>query len=99
MRRHSSELCPVHITYGPLSIACSRPEGHDGAHAGNAVAWTDTAAARAAEDPPTERLPPIGETVRRRPPVPAPVRELKGSALLRALADELDADGLGGEDL
>lgn len=47
----------------------------------------------------TRPLPPIGETVRRRPPVPAPVRELKGSALLRALADELDADGLGGEDL
>jgi hypothetical protein len=44
----------------------------------------------------TMRLPPIGETVRRRPPVPPPaeVRELKGSELLRALARELDREDL-----
>jgi hypothetical protein len=47
----------------------------------------------------TMRLPPIGDTVRRRPPVPG-VRELKGAELLRALADELDADDdVDGDDL
>lgn len=47
----------------------------------------------------TLRLPPIGDTVRRRPPAPG-VRELKGAELLRALADELDADDeLDGEEL
>lgn len=51
----------------------------------------------------TMRLPPITETVRRRPPVPAAaVRELRGSALLRALAEQLeheDLDELDREDL
>jgi hypothetical protein len=51
------------------------------------------------DDAPTTRLPPIGETVRRRPPVPPAVRELKGPELLRALADELDRDGLSIADL
>lgn len=63
----------------------------------------DNAAAVAAlavdeDDAPTLQLPPIGETVRRRPPVPN-VRELKGPELLRALADELDRDGLSVDDL
>jgi hypothetical protein len=51
----------------------------------------------AGDDPAeTMRLPPIGETVRRRPPVPPPavVRELKGAELLRALATELDREDL-----
>jgi hypothetical protein len=52
-----------------------------------------------ADEAPTTRLPPIGETVRRRPPVPPAVRELKGPELLRALADELDRDGLSIADL
>lgn len=41
----------------------------------------------------TLRLPPITDTVgvRRRPPVPE-LRELKGTELLRALADAIDAD-------
>jgi hypothetical protein len=51
------------------------------------------------DDAPTAKLPPIGETVRRRPPVPPAVRELRGPELLRALADELDRDGLSIEDL
>jgi hypothetical protein len=55
--------------------------------------------AAAKDDRPTEKLPPIGETVRRRPPVPPSVRELKGPELLRALADELDRDGLSLDDL
>jgi hypothetical protein len=47
----------------------------------------------------TLRLPPIGDTVRRRPPVPG-VRDLKGAELLRALADELEADAdVDGDDL
>jgi hypothetical protein len=46
----------------------------------------------------TRPFPPIGQTIRRRPPVPG-IRELRGSELLRVLADELDRDGLGGEDL
>jgi hypothetical protein len=59
---------------------------------------TDAALRAAADDAPTAKLPPIGETIRRRPPVPD-VRELRGPALLRALADELDRDGLSIEDL
>jgi hypothetical protein len=47
----------------------------------------------------TRPLPPIGQTVRRRPPVPGNVSELSGSALLRALADEMDRNGDGGESL
>lgn len=47
----------------------------------------------------TLRLPPITDTVRRRPPVPA-VRDLAGAELLRALADAIDADDdLDGEEL
>lgn len=55
---------------------------------------------RLADDAPTMKLPPIGETVRRRPPVPN-VRELDPGtpAMLRALADAMDADGLDVEDL
>jgi hypothetical protein len=49
------------------------------------------------DDRPTAKLPPIRETVLRRPP--AAVRELKGPELLRALADELDREGLSVEDL
>lgn len=41
-----------------------------------------------AADPPTEKLPPIRETVLRRPPPPT-VRELRGSELLSALAEEI----------
>lgn len=50
------------------------------------------------DDRPTQKLPPIGETVRRRPPVPD-VRELKGAELLHALGDALARDGLSIEDL
>lgn len=46
----------------------------------------------AADDAPTAKLPPIGATIRRRPPVPATARELKGAELLRALADAIDDD-------
>lgn len=51
------------------------------------------------DDHQTQRLPPIRETVLRRPPVPE-VRELRGPDLLRALADELDGDpDVDGDDL
>jgi hypothetical protein len=64
-----------------------------------ATCWPATPARpTAADDAPTERLPPIGSTVRRRPPVPN-VRELQGPELLRALADELDRDGYTTDDL
>lgn len=81
------------------AITCGLAAGHDrGAeptdHQGRAY-WSSSTA----EGPPTVRLPPITETVRRRPPVPTNVRELRGAELLRALADELDRDGLSGEEL
>jgi hypothetical protein len=95
MRHRPGTLCSTSITYGPLSIACDRPADHEGAHAGHAVAWTDTAAARPAaswvDDAPTAKLPPITDTIRRRPPVPD-VRELKGAELLEALAAAIRAD-------
>jgi hypothetical protein len=50
------------------------------------------------DDAPTQKFPPISETTRRRPPAPE-VRELRGSELLRALADELDREDLDDEDL
>lgn len=43
------------------------------------------------DDAPTQKFPPITETVLRRPP-PVPVRELRGPDLLRALAAELDRE-------
>lgn len=49
------------------------------------------AAVQLTEDRPTERLPPLRETILRRPPAPD-VRELKGAALLRALADAIGDD-------
>jgi hypothetical protein len=49
------------------------------------------ARAAASDDAPTAKLPPIGATIRRRPPVPD-VRELKGAELLRALADAIAND-------
>ncbi len=60
--------------------------------------------AAAGDDAPTAKLPPITDTVRRRPPVPPPavVRELRGADLLRALAQQLeheDPDELAREDL
>lgn len=48
--------------------------------------------AHAGDDAPTQKFPPIRETVFRRPPPPA-VRELRGAELLRALADELAREG------
>jgi hypothetical protein len=44
----------------------------------------------------TRPFPPIGATVRRRPPVPpaADVQELQGVELLRALADAIEADSV-----
>jgi hypothetical protein len=42
------------------------------------------------DEAPTQKFPPISETVLRRPPPPT-VRELTGAELLRALADELAA--------
>jgi hypothetical protein len=69
-------------------------------HTHELLADLDRMAATAhADEAPTQKLPPIGETVRRRPPVPPAVRELKGPELLRALADELDRDGLSIADL
>ena len=50
------------------------------------------------DDAPTERIPPIRDTVRRRPPVPD-VRELRGAELLHALAEQLDRDGFSLDDL
>jgi hypothetical protein len=49
----------------------------------------------------TRPFPPIGGTVRRRPPVPPPadVEQLQGPALLRALADELQRQGFDVADL
>lgn len=48
------------------------------------------------DDAPTQKFPPIGETLRRRPPVPPPaeVRELRGAELLRALAGALEREDL-----
>jgi hypothetical protein len=85
-------LCLAPHPFVP-AILCRLPLGHGNDHAGRAY-WTT----KGDEGPATVRLPPIGETVRRRPPVP-PVQELRGSELLRALADELDRDDLGGEEL
>jgi hypothetical protein len=80
---------------GPNGARCYLLAGHPGtAHRGIA-SWQTEAPA---DDAPTERLPPIGSTVRRRPPVPN-VRELQGPELLRALADELDRDGYTTDDL
>jgi hypothetical protein len=64
------------------AILCGLAAGHDGEHQGRAY-WSP-----AGDGPPTVRLPPITDTVRRRPPVPD-VRELRGPELLDALADEL----------
>lgn len=47
--------------------------------------------AAAHEDAPTQKFPPIRETVFRRPPPPA-VRELTGPDLLRALAVEIERE-------
>jgi hypothetical protein len=100
VRRGSGQrYCPVELHYGPLSLACVREDGHDGAHLATGVGWTDTsAAAAAASEPPTQRMAPIRDTVLRRPPA-VEVRELRGPELLRALADELDREGLDGEQL
>lgn len=75
------------------AIVCELPAWHQGDHSGSAY-WIDPGhEAPAHDDAPTVRLPPIGATVRRRPPPPS-VRELKGAELLRALAEELDREGL-----
>ena len=51
------------------------------------------------DDAPTAKLPPVRETVLRRPPPPE-VRDLKGAELLRALADAIaDDPELDGETL
>jgi hypothetical protein len=60
------------------------------------VGWTTEPAP--ADDAPTERIPPIRDTVRRRPPVPD-IRELRGAELLHALGDALERDGLSLDDL
>lgn len=46
----------------------------------------------------TRPFPPIGATVRRRPPVPPAVERLQGAELLRALADAIDADSVTGDE-
>lgn len=55
---------------------------------------------RASIDDQTRPFPPIGTTVRRRPPVPAAavVQELQGADLLRALADAIEADSVTGDE-
>lgn len=44
------------------------------------------------DETPTAKLPPIGDTIRRRPPVPtsAPILELSGAELIRGLMAELE---------
>lgn len=73
---------------GPAGARCWLEPGHRGDHTGE-VQWT-------VDEAPTEKLPPLRETVRRRPPAPV-VRELSERVeLLRALVDELaayDEDG------
>lgn len=108
-------VCPADATYGPFSVACTREEGHPGAHLATGVGWTDSAARlhvapgagwtdsaarlHGDDESPTERMAPIRETVLRRPPPPE-VRELKGAELLRALADAIaDDPDVDGEDL
>lgn len=97
--RISPQPCPVELNFGPLSLACSRAEGHDGAHLATGVAWTDTSAAGIGERPwppsdddqsaNTVKFPPIRETVHLRRPPP---RELRGPDLLRALAAEIERE-------
>jgi hypothetical protein len=77
-------------------ITCGLRAGHEGDHAGRAY-WRDgfgvgvLPPAAGADDFPTAKLPPIRDTVLRRPPPPA-VRELTGRELLLALAEELRGD-------
>jgi len=54
-------------------------------------------AALAEDDRPTQKFPPLRETILRRPPPPE-VRELTGPELLRALAEELAAYEAEGDD-
>jgi hypothetical protein len=80
--------CPARFP-GPVVIGCQLDAGHPGPHT-STVQWDAPGVAwRNDDDAPTAKLPPITETVRRRPPVPH-VRELKGAELLRALAAELE---------
>lgn len=61
------------------------------------IAWHQLNDSMPADDEsPTQKFPPIRETVLRRPPVPPPaeVRDLRGAELLRALARELDREDL-----
>jgi hypothetical protein len=71
------------------AITCGLCVGHDGDHEGRAY-WTTADR----DGAPTAKLPPLGVTVRRRPPVPPPavVEELTGPELLRALARELETN-------
>lgn len=48
---------------------------------------------RPADEDPTQKLPPLRDSVFRRPPPPPAVRELTRGELLRALAEEIAADG------
>jgi hypothetical protein len=84
-------LCLAPHPFVP-AILCGLGAGHDGDHAGRAY-WSTVRD----EGPPTVRLPPITETVRRRPPVPD-VRELTGPELLRAIAVELEREATDLED-
>jgi len=77
-------------------ILCGLRAGHEGDHAGRAY-WRDGSGvgvlppAADADDFPTAKLPPIRETVLRRPPAPV-VRQLERAELLRALAAEIERD-------
>lgn len=71
----------------PAGPRCELPAGHHGPHAAH-VLW----GAHLAEDAPTAKLPPIRDTVRRRPPAPE-VRELVDRAeLLEAMGRELQRE-------
>lgn len=98
-------VCYVALIRGGQAEAM-RAGGHIDWHAATDTLshWTEDAAreelqrlldVRANDD--TVQLPPITDTVRRRPPVPG-VRELQGAALLRALAAELDAGTFSDDD-
>lgn len=77
----------------------------DGIGIADAYEATDAALARLydltwQDDAPTAKLPPITDTVRRRPPPPRALSEMKGAELLHAILDAIEADpDTAGEDL
>jgi hypothetical protein len=74
---------------------CERPPRHDGLHSGT-LRWSDP------DEAPTERLPPIRESIgpRRRPPelVARDLTAADRAELLRLMAAELEKDDQADED-